>query len=125
MFDSPQQPKTLNADNFLLCDVMKKGDKAYFEYDFGDGWEHKLTVEKVFTELPEGMKVPSCLDGAGACPPEDCGGIPGLENLIDIMEHPEQDPEEYNDLLDWLGGEKFKKDEFNASSVSERIKLFQ
>ena len=123
MFEGYTEP--LDAGDFYLYDVMQKGDKAILEYDFGDSWEHRLTVEDVFNELPEGMKVPSCLDGEGACPPEDCGGIPGLMNLVDLMEHPKKDPDEYESFVEWLGGKKFKKNEFKASRVTTRIKVFK
>ena len=38
-------------------------------YDYGDGWEHRVTVEKILPPDP-GLKLPQCLDGANACPPE-------------------------------------------------------
>jgi len=46
-------------------------DRFIYEYDFGDGWEHEILVEKV---LPpeEGVRYPICLAGKRACPPEDC-----------------------------------------------------
>ena len=47
-------------------------DKILYEYDFGDGWEHELLLEKI---LPTEERIsPVCLKGARACPPEDCGG---------------------------------------------------
>jgi hypothetical protein len=50
---------------------------AVYLYDFGDGWEHKVELEKI---LPReaGVRYPICLGGERVCPPEDCGGIPGL-----------------------------------------------
>jgi len=53
---------------------------AYYIYDFGDGWEHTIVLEKI---LPgeKAIKYPICLDGQRACPPEDCGSIPGYEDL--------------------------------------------
>ena len=42
--------------------------KILYEYDFGDGWEHELLLEKI---LPaEERMLPMCLKGARACPPE-------------------------------------------------------
>lgn len=58
--------------------VAVKGDQLWYEYDFGDGWDHVLTVEKVLDQPP--MHV-SCIGGRGACPPEDCGGVGGYEDL--------------------------------------------
>ena len=49
-------------------------NKALYEYDFGDGWEHTVVLEKVLPAKP-GVNYPICIDGKRACPPEDCGGF--------------------------------------------------
>lgn len=54
--------------------VAGAGDELWYEYDLGDGWEHRLLVEKVLDPSPVTAR---CLAGAQACPPEDCGGIGG------------------------------------------------
>lgn len=59
----------------LLTD---KGDRLWYEYDFGDGWDHRLAVEAITDEPPAGVR---CTDGRLACPPEDCGGIWGYTEL--------------------------------------------
>ena len=59
----------------LLAD---KGDELWYEYDFGDGWDHRLVVEDVLDEPPA---TATCLAGRMACPPEDCGGLGGYEEL--------------------------------------------
>ncbi len=58
-------------------------DRLEYMYDFGDGWEHVLTLEKVL-EAGE-HQTPVCLKGARSCPPEDCGGAWGYENLLKIL----------------------------------------
>ena len=58
--------------------VSAAGDTVWYEYDFGDGWEHVLQVEEVLDERPATVR---CLGGRMACPPEDCGGIGGYEQL--------------------------------------------
>src|SRR3546814_8924861 len=45
-------------------------------YDMGDGWQHTLRIEKKLAADPA-ASYPRLVDGAGRCPPEDCGGIPG------------------------------------------------
>ncbi len=69
---------TLEDDVRLDQLVTEKGDELWYEYDFGDGWDHKLVVEEVLEEPPS---VPRCTAGRMACPPEDCGGIGGYEEL--------------------------------------------
>jgi hypothetical protein len=56
------------------------GDRLTYTYDFGDDWLHEITLEAV-VPTTAGLEVPSLLDGAGACPPEDVGGPPGFENF--------------------------------------------
>lgn len=58
--------------------VAAKGDRLGYEYDFGDDWDHVLTVEEVLDAPPSR---PRCTGGRLACPPEDCGGIGGHDQL--------------------------------------------
>lgn len=64
-----------NTADFSLKQVLKKGGRMIYFYDFGDGWEHVVFVEDVLEKSE--MKLPLCIKVVGACPPEDSGGIPG------------------------------------------------
>jgi hypothetical protein len=44
-----------------------------YVYDFGDNWEHQITVEKILP-LDATQTYPVCITGRGKCPPEDSGG---------------------------------------------------
>ncbi|MFL6052564.1 MAG: plasmid pRiA4b ORF-3 family protein [Actinoallomurus sp.] len=97
------------------------GDKIRYTYDFGDGWEHDIVLEKI---LPADAKVtdPVCTAGKGACPPEDCGGAWGYEELKATLADP--DAEEHENMLDWLGltsGDDFDPKEFSAEEVNRRL----
>jgi hypothetical protein len=59
-----------------------------YTYDFGDSWDHMITIEKVIAP-PEGTLRPVCVAGKRACPPEDCGGAWGYAELLDIMANPD------------------------------------
>jgi hypothetical protein len=81
-----------DEEKFRLCDLFHSPDnRLIYENDFGDSWEHEVVVEKT---LPNsGARFAPGLAGARAGPPEDCGGIPGYENLVEAMadpEHPER-----------------------------------
>lgn len=91
----------------------KLGDCATYEYDFGDGWVHEIELEAVSRRQP-GTKYPRCLDGEGACPPEDCGGPGGYADLLKIVADPAH--EEYESMMEWLGG-AFDKDRFSPEKV--------
>jgi hypothetical protein len=60
--------------------VQGAKDTFLYEYDFGDGWDHELLIEKVFP-FEAGKRYPVCRTGKRACPPEDCGGHLGLRKL--------------------------------------------
>lgn len=64
-----------NERNVRLNQIAAEGDKLIYEYDFGDGWEHELGIEKIFP-AEKGKRYPRCIAGKRACPPEDCGGPP-------------------------------------------------
>jgi len=82
-------------------------------YDFGDGWEHLITLEKILS-VQDGQTYPRCIKGKRACPPEDCGGIWGYKALLDILSDPKH--EEYADRLEWLG-DSFDAEEFDPKDV--------
>lgn len=76
----------------------EKGQKFHYVYDFGDDWQHAITLE----DLAEGSaKKAGLLDGKGACPPEDCGGPGGYQNIRAILKSPRH--EEYKSMRAWLG----------------------
>jgi len=62
--------------------LRDKGDRLRYMYDFGDGWEHEIVVEKLLRAEP-GVRYPVCVAGKGRCPPEDCGGPWGYASLRD------------------------------------------
>jgi hypothetical protein len=68
-----------------------------YEYDFGDSWEHQILVEKI---LPpgSGAQYPVCIAGKRACPPEDCGGIWGYDELLETIRDPRH--EEYESTME-------------------------
>ncbi len=68
--------------------VAEPGHRLFYDYDFGDGWEHTITVESV-TPLEAEAPRATCLAGRRACPPEDVGGVPGYEELLEAWHHPE------------------------------------
>jgi hypothetical protein len=92
------------------------GHRFVYEYDFGDSWNHIVTVEKVIEPDPSFRGVARCIAGECACPPEDCGGAWGYADLLKTIKDP--DDEEYESMMAWLGGgfdpEAFDIDRTNA-----------
>jgi hypothetical protein len=99
--------------------LLKPGADCVYTYDFGDSWEHLITVEQ-FQTASAGLHYPHCVDGSGACPPEDCGGAPGYSDLKVILADPAH--EEHHAMLEWLelrsatefAADRFAPDEANA-----------
>jgi hypothetical protein len=86
-------------DERLVAVANEPGHHFHYTYDFGDDWSHTVTVEEVREAGPE--NVPRVLDGAGACPPEDCGGVPGYLALLRALTDP-ADPD-HDDAVERLG----------------------
>ena len=63
------------------------GGRIGHTYDFGDDWEHVIVVEEVAPAQP-GVAYPRCLAGRRAAPPEDCGGLPGYDQLLEVLSDP-------------------------------------
>lgn len=80
---------------------VEPGVAAAYDYDFGDGWHHKILLEGILLK-ESSTKYPVCVAGARACPPEDCGGIPGYERLLKVLSKPHTN--EYKDMVAWLKG---------------------
>ncbi len=66
----------------------------FYTYDFGDGWEHSILVEKILPKDPK-VSYPLCLKTKRACPPEDCGGAWGYMEFLEAIQNP-QHPEPEN-----------------------------
>ena len=97
--------------------LQKPRAKLTYTYDFGDGWEHSIILEKRLAADPE-ANYPVCTDGQLACPPEDCGGIPGYYDLIEAIADP--DHERHEELIDWVG-EDFNPQAFSVENVNRML----
>ena len=92
----------LDARKARLVDVLEDvGTKTIrYLYDFGDGWEHTIKVERV-TEAVPGVAYPLLLDAKGRCPPEDVGGPWGYDEFLEALADP--DHESHADTKTWAG----------------------
>ena len=98
---------------------LKAGSRFGYLYDFGDSWEHSVEVERILPAEP-GARLPLCVDGARACPPEDVGGADGYAQFLAAVAdkaHPE-----HEDYLTWAGG-SFDPEAFDRKAANRRIRL--
>ena len=91
------------------------GAKAVYTYDFGDNWEHSIVLEKRLPAAPN-MVYPICIDGQLACPPEDCGGIPGFYDLLHAVRDTAH--EQHQELRHWLGDD-YDPEAFSVEAVNQ------
>jgi hypothetical protein len=96
----------------------REKSKFAYEYDFGDGWDHEILVEKIFPPEP-GVKYPLCVQGKRACPPEDVGGVWGYDTFLQAIRDP--DHEEHDSYLEWIGGE-FDPEAFDLDEVNQELR---
>jgi hypothetical protein len=114
--DSEVSRSVTNENSLQLADVALENTRFRYEYDFGDRWRHDVLVERV---LPESEAEPRCIAGYGACPPEDCGGWSGYDELLEILADPNHS--EHQRRLEALGG-SFDAAAFDPEEVNARLR---
>lgn len=119
--DVDLSPDILDENQHTLARVLAVSGKKQFryDYDFGDGWNHQVYVQKLTVADPK-LTYPRCIDGARNCPPEDCGGVGGYYRLLSILKNPRHP--EYRDMRRWLGG-PYDPDRFSTTEANQRIRL--
>jgi len=91
--------------------------KFEYIYDFGDGWQHEVIIEKG-VDKQAGVRYPVCIEGSRACPPEDVGGIGGYASFLKAIQnrrHPE-----HKQYLQWIGG-RFDAGAFDLEAVNRKL----
>jgi hypothetical protein len=69
-------------------------------YDFGDGSEHAIKIERLLDPQP-GAIYPRLIDASGRCPPEDVGGPWGYAEFLDVIRDPTH--ERHAEFKEWVG----------------------
>ncbi len=117
-------PKTPDWDDVqderkvILQDIAPKaGTKFFYEYDMGDSWMHQVKIEKI-TQLESGFQKPECLAGERVCPPEDCGGIGGYEDMLAALRDPKH--EQHDEMVEWIG-EDFNPEDFDLALENKAL----
>jgi hypothetical protein len=119
-FADPETTEDVSDERTVRLNQIaaEKGASFLYVYDFGDDWQHEITVEAVELRADAATHV-RCTGGAGTCPPEDCGGIPGYEDLLRVLRDPLD--EEHDAMCELVGG-RFNPDAFDLGVANRRLK---
>lgn len=116
----------------VLADLdLRLRQRIFYEYDFGDLWEHDIRVEARLVR-EAGKVYPTCIAGARAGPPEDIGGPVGYHALLDRLrfgdidrlfgggaDDDDDDHGDDDDLLSAFDPERFSRRAVNAELKRE------
>jgi len=108
----------LDESEFRIDQILKQEkEKLRYTYDFGDSWDHDIVLEKILPFETQ-TRLPVCLKGSRACPPEDIGGLPGYEMFLEAIADPNHP--EHDEMLEWFG-EPFDPEHFDVIKVNDLL----
>lgn len=105
---TPKLSTKVKIDKYLT-----KWKTIEYVYDFGDYWKHDVTLEEVLEDYEYGY--PTCIDGEGACPPDDVGGISGYEQFQEIMK--DKNHPQHQEMKEWAESQYYKEN-FDIESIN-------
>lgn len=119
-FDDDFMFDALDATEVIIDDFLDDAEWFSYIYDFGDWWDHRVTVEKILYDYP--LRYPQIVKIKGDRPPEDCGGIYGYYELLRILDDPE-DPmhEEMSTWMEMMAPIQHDMEEMNSMFESMYI----
>ena len=110
--------EVIDSRKITLGKIFSAGTKSFiYDYDMGDGWRHDIDLLGIIEV--ERKEEPACIGGARACPPEDCGGPPGYEHLLEALVDPNHEDQE--ELLEWVG-RRYDPEKFDLETVNKALK---
>ncbi|SKC40416.1 plasmid pRiA4b ORF-3 family protein [Maledivibacter halophilus] len=116
-FEYPNEVPMLQESNIKLSEYLPKYSRIKYNYDFGDNWEHYITVEKTIENYMKNY--PICIDGKGNAPPEDVGGELGYDEFLEAISDPKHP--EHHDMVNWSKMQGYRN--FDFELVNRRLKV--
>lgn len=104
------------ADETLIDTYLDTEEWFTYIYDFGDDWQHRVTVEKILEDYDKNYA--QVLKYKGNTPYEDCGGIDEYYRILEILRNP--DSPEYEEMKEWTEGNFCT--EYDMGCVNESLK---
>jgi len=116
----PQDQPVLDDKRHRLGEVLGVNVIEFvYTYDFGDNWQHTVTIEKLLEPDEQANSWPICLAGENACPPEDVGGGGGYMEFLEAIRNPAH--EEHVAMWRWCGG-PFDPRGFDVNAANAAIR---
>ena len=86
----PEFPRRQNERNTRVGDLLRKpGDRLMYEYDFGDGWEHEIVLERVLSPPNQAPDTPSSSPASAPALLRTVAGFLGTSTCSKFSEIPE------------------------------------
>jgi len=110
------EEEEIDEREVIILQALRDEHRFFFDYDFGDGWEHEVTIEEL-SGSDHGLRFAVCLDGQNACPPEDVGGADGYADFLKAIADPNR--EDHESYLEWFG-DSFDPSKFDLAVANAR-----
>jgi hypothetical protein len=116
--DEPEYEVEPERELTLREAAPRAGSRFRYAYDLGDDWQHEIRVEAI-AGPDEQLEHTICLAGQRACPPDDCGGIGGYEELLEVLANPRHP--EHKSMVMWAG-KGFDPEAFDLAKVNRKLR---
>lgn len=121
--------ENLSQEEYTIADLLtEKGRNVMFEYDFGDGWEHEVRLSLVNEYADGEAQEIVFIDGKRCCPPDDCGGSWGYEDLLELLSKRKAGKRlssEERERLEWFGLDKnYNPEALDLNACKRVVKEF-
>jgi Plasmid pRiA4b ORF-3-like protein len=118
-YGDPSAVDDVADEEHLTLNGILKSDVARFTYtyDFGDNWEHTIVIEGQPPPV-DSRRYPTCVAGKRNCPPEDCGGAWGYQDLLAVLADPAHP--RYREWIEMIG-EGFDPEDFSVDAADARV----
>lgn len=99
--------------------ITDTGAKTFkYLYDFGDGWEHSIKIERILPAMPD-LESVNLIEAIGRCPPEDVGGPGGYQEFLEAIVDPGH--EHHRELKQWWGSASFDPNTINNHQIEKAL----
>ena len=100
----------------------EEGHKLNYIYDYGDFWEHEITAVNFDRSS---ISKPTLISGAGACPPEDSGGVHGFQDIKESLKTGNPSKIHQESYIPWLeecGYPNYDPDRFSILDAANKVR---